>query len=137
MRDENDEPIGTYNDDYMPSFVRQSIKGGKCGRFIQFYKSIISDEVFVIISKELNINGVNCEILDIYLEYENNYEEIIENEYDSHFEDYRGINEDEKSKYINNKLSNLQKLNLNRFMMDFDATSLYHSAMCDENSVYL
>ena len=30
----------------------------------------------------------------------------------------------------------LQKLNLDNVMMDFDATSLYHSAMWDENSVY-
>ena len=27
LRDENDEPIYTYNDEYMRRFVRQSIKG--------------------------------------------------------------------------------------------------------------
>ena len=26
LKDENDEPIYTYNDEYMPHFVRQSIK---------------------------------------------------------------------------------------------------------------
>ena len=30
----------------------------------------------------------------------------------------------------------LQKLNLNKVMMDSDATSLYPSAMCDEKTVY-
>ena len=30
LRDENDEPIYTYNDEFMSHFVRQSIKGGRC-----------------------------------------------------------------------------------------------------------
>ena len=46
------------------------------------------------------------------------------------------------TKHINKKLNKLpihkklQNLNLNDVMMDFDATSLYPSAMCDEKSVY-
>ena len=50
--------------------------------------------------------------------------------------------QNEKSEHFNEKLSKLtiheilQKLNLNKVMMDFDATSLYPSAMYDENSVY-
>ena len=28
--DENDEPIDTYNEEFMRNFVRQSIKGGRC-----------------------------------------------------------------------------------------------------------
>ena len=74
LRDENNEPIYTYNDEYMRYFVRQSIKGGRCGNFRQFLKSIISDEVFNFISKELdNIGGV-CEILDKYFEFLMNIE---------------------------------------------------------------
>ena len=30
LRDENDEPIYTCNDEFMRYFVRQSIKGGNC-----------------------------------------------------------------------------------------------------------
>ena len=30
-RDENDEPIYTYNDEYMRHFIRQSMKVGRCG----------------------------------------------------------------------------------------------------------
>ena len=30
LRDESDEPIDTYNDEFMRHFVRQSIKGGRC-----------------------------------------------------------------------------------------------------------
>ena len=60
LRDESDEPIYTYNDDFMRHFVRQSIKRGRCSALNQHYKSKISDEVFNIISKELNVNGNVC-----------------------------------------------------------------------------
>ena len=58
-----------------------------------------------------------------------NFKKIRENEYDSQFKDYRDTSQDEKLKYVNDKLSKLathkklQKLNLNDGMMDFDATS--------------
>ena len=39
------------------------MKGGRCNAFNQHYKSENSDEVFNIISKELNVNGNICEIL--------------------------------------------------------------------------
>ena len=53
LRDGNDEPIYIYNDDFMRKFLKQSIKGGRCGSFNQYYESTISDEVFNIISKEI------------------------------------------------------------------------------------
>ena len=142
LRDENDEPIYTYTDPFMRHFVRQSIKGDRCAALNQYYKSTFSDEVFKIISKELNVNGNICEFLDKYFEYTNKHGKIKENEYDSQFEDYRDINREERTKHINKELNKLaihkklQKLNLNDVMMDFDATSLYPSAMWDENSVY-
>ena len=39
MRDENDEPIYTYNDKYMRWFVRQSITRGRFCVFNQYYRS--------------------------------------------------------------------------------------------------
>ena len=52
LRDENDgEPIYTYTDPFMSNFVRNSIKGGKCNAFNQYYKSEFIDEVFNIISR--------------------------------------------------------------------------------------
>ena len=36
MRDENDEPIYSYNDKYMRWFVRQSIKGGRVCSFTYY-----------------------------------------------------------------------------------------------------
>ena len=144
VKDESDEPIYTYNDEFMRHFVRQSIKGGRCSALNQHYKSNISQEVFNIISKELNVNGNDnvCEIIDKFFEYTNKQRKIIEDEYDSKFKDYRDIDVEERTEHINkefNKLpihKKLQKLNHNDVMMDFDATSLYPSAMWDEKSVY-
>ena len=51
LRDESDEPIYTYNDEFMRHFVRQSIKGGRCSALNEYYKSNFSDEVFKFISK--------------------------------------------------------------------------------------
>ena len=67
LRGESDEPIYTYNDEFMKHFVRKSIKGGRCSALNHYYKSNISLEVFNIISKELNIDNNNenvCEIID-------------------------------------------------------------------------
>ena len=35
LRDENDEPIYTYTDPFMRTFVRKAIKGGRCNAFNQ------------------------------------------------------------------------------------------------------
>ena len=61
LRDENNEPIYTYKYEFMRHFVRESKKGRRCSALNQYYKSSISDEVFNIISRELNINGKKCE----------------------------------------------------------------------------
>ena len=125
----------------MRNFVRKSIKGGRCNAFNQHYKSEISDEVFNIISKELNVNGNVCDILEKYFEFLNKLEKEYAKEFDSKYDDYRDIDQKEK-KYVNKKLNmlsihkELSKLNSNKTQMDFDATSLYPSAMWDENSVY-
>ena len=144
LRDESDEPIYTYNDEFMRHFVRKSIKGGRCSALNQYYKSNISQEVFNIISKELNVNGKDnvCETINKYFDYTNEQRKIIEDEYDPKLNDYRDNDEEERTEDINKELNKLQihkklqKLNLNDVMMDFDATSLYPSAMWDENSAY-
>ena len=62
LRDENDEPIYTYTDPFMRNFVRNSMKGGRCNA----NKSEISDEVFIIISRKLNVNGNIRDLLEKY-----------------------------------------------------------------------
>ena len=142
LRDENDEAIYTYNDEYMRLFVRKCIKGGRCSSYNQYYISSISDEVFNIISQELNVKGNMCEILEKYFEHSNKQTKIIESESDSQFKDYRDNDEEETTEHINKELNKLpihkklQKPNLNDVMMDFNATSPYPSAMWDEDSVY-
>ena len=86
--------------------------------FIFFYKPTISDEVFKIISKEWNVNGNVCEVLDKKIEYTNKHKKTKENEYHSQIKVYRDINQEERTIYINKKFGKLtkhkkiQKLNL-------------------------
>ena len=142
LRDENDERIYTYTDPFMRNFVRKAIKGGRCNAFNQHYKSEASDEVFNIFSKELNVNGKICDLLEKYFKFLNKYEKQYGKEFDSRYDDYRDNKEKEKTDYINKKLNKLaihkklSKLYSYKTQMDFDATSLYPSAMWDQNSVY-
>ena len=145
LRDENDEPIYTYTDPFMRNFVRKAIKGGRCNSSNQYYKSEISDEVFNIISKELNVDNVSgnvCDILEKYFEFLNKHEKEYKKEFDSNYGDYRDINQKEKEKFVNKKLNmlpihkELSKLNLKKTQMCYDGNSFYPSAMWDCNSVY-
>ena len=126
----------------MRNFVRKAIKGGRCKAFNQHYKSEISDEVFKIFSKELNVNGNICDLLEKYFDFLNKNEKQIAKEFDSKNDDYRDIDQNEKGKYVNRKFNmlpshkELSKLDSIKIQMDFDATSLYSSAMWDEKNVY-
>ena len=142
LRTEEDEPIYTCNDKYMRWFVRQSIKGGRVCTFNQYYKSKHCDDILEIINKELAVKGNVYDTIEAYIEYKNKYFKIFEKEYESQFNDYRDENVDEKEKYINEKLRQLpihrliKQIKLEELLWDFDATSLYPSAMWDEKSIY-
>ena len=77
MRDENDEPIFTYNDKYMRYFVRQSIKGGRVCAFNQYYSSKVCDEVLKKLSEELKIEGSVHDIIEAYMKYKKHHLKII------------------------------------------------------------
>ena len=123
-------------------FVRQSIKGGRVCAFNQYYKSKHCDDILEIINKELAVKGTIYDTIEAYMEYKNNYFKIFEKEYENQFDDYRDEDIDEKEKYINEKLSQLpihqiiKQIKLDELLWDFDATSLYPSAMWDEKSIY-
>ena len=142
LRTEEDEPIYTYNDKYMNWFVRQSIKGGRVCAFNQYYKSKHCDDILKIINRELAVKGTVYNTIEAYMEYKNKYFKFFEKEYESQFDDYRDEDVDEKEKYINEKLSELRlhkiikRIELIHLLWDFDAVSLYPSAMWDENSIY-
>ena len=76
------------------------------------------------------------------MEYKNKHFKIFEREYEDQFDDYRDENVEEKENYINEKLSNLRlskiikQIELIELLWDFDAVSLYPSAMWDEKSIY-
>ena len=52
LRDEKEEPIYTYNDDYIGYFVGKSIKGGRCTALNQYFISSFFDIIYDIISKK-------------------------------------------------------------------------------------
>ena len=142
LRTEEDEPIYTHNDKYMRWFVRQSIKGGRVCAFNQYYKSKHCDDILEIINKELAVKGTVYNTIEAYMEYKNKYFKKFEKEYENQFNDYRDEIIDEKEKYINEKLSQLpihqliKQIKLEELLWDYDATSLYPSAMWDEKSIY-
>ena len=76
------------------------------------------------------------------MEYKNKHIKIFEKDYENQFNDYRDENVEKREKYINEKLSSLRlhkiirRKELIHLLWDFDAVSLYPSAMWDENSIY-
>ena len=108
LKDEINKPIYTYNDEFMRHFVGQSIKGGRCSALNQYQKSNISDQVFNIISKELDINGNVCEILEKYFEFSNKQRKIIENEQDSQFSDNETMMKKKEPNILAKNLKNYQ-----------------------------
>ena len=142
LRTEEDEFIYTYNDKYMRWFVRQSIKGGRVCAFNQYYNPKHCDDILNNVNKELAVKGTVYDTIEAYIEYKNKHFILYEKEYENQFNDYRHENVEEKEKYINEKLSNLRlhkiikRIELIHLLWDFDAVSLYPSAMRDENSIY-
>ena len=139
---EEDEPIYTYNDKYMRWLVCQSIKGGRVCSFNQYYKSNHYNDIKIILSIKLGVKGNIYNIIEEYLKYKKKFYDIYKKEYENQFNDYRDEDEDDKEKYINEKLGNLRihkllkQLELIHLLWDFDAVSLCPSAMFDEKSIY-
>ena len=143
LRTEENEPKYPYDDKYMRWFVRQSIKGGgRVCAFNQYYKSDHYNDIKRILSKKLGVKGNIYDINEEFLRYKKKHYEIFEKEYESQFNDYRDEDEEEKEKYINKKLSELRlhkiikRIELVHLLWNFDAVSLYPTAMWDENSIY-
>ena len=76
------------------------------------------------------------------MKHKNNHLKTFKEEYESKFDDYRKTDKEEYENYINRKLGELpidqflKQLTLHGLLWDFDAVSLYPSAMSDENSIY-
>ena len=61
LKNDNDEPIYTYNDEFMRHSVRKS-----CSIFYQCFQSSFADNVFDVLSQDLNVQGNICKIIEIY-----------------------------------------------------------------------
>ena len=107
-----------------------------------YYKSKHCDDILKIINKELAVKGTVYDTIEAYMEYKNKCFKFFQKDYEDQFDDYRHENVEEKEKYINQKSSNLRlhkiikRIELIHLLWDFDAVSLYPSAMWDENSIY-
>ena len=83
----------------------------------------------------------NYDYINAYLDYKNKIFKRFEKEYKSKFSDSRNEDEIEKEKFIKEKLSKLpvhqllKQIKLDEKLWDFDAVSLYPSAMWDEKSI--
>ena len=123
-------------------FLRQSMKGGKVCGFNQYYNTKHSDDILKFVNKELAVKGSVYDTIEAYMEYKNKHFKIFEKEYKDQFDDYRHENVEEKERYINEKLCNLRlhkiikRIEPIHLLSDFDAVSLYPSAMWDEKSIY-
>ena len=90
----------------------------------------------------MGIRSNKYEISEKFFEFLNKHEKLYAIEIDSTNDDHKDINQKEKIDFINNKLNmlpiheQLSKLDLYNTQIDFDASSLYPSAMWDKTSVY-
>ena len=75
LRDENDEPIHTYNDPFFPNFVGEALKGAD----VMFLTNIINLKLmirFLIIFPKMDVNCNRCNLLERYFEFLNKYEKL-------------------------------------------------------------
>ena len=78
----------------------------------------------------------------ILLKYKNQQIEIFKKVYESKFNDYRDIDEEEMNNYINKNIGEflihkpIQELSLNDLLWDYDAVSVYPSAVRYPESNY-
>ena len=90
----------------------------------------------------MNVKGNVYDIVEAYMKFKKHHLKIIKEEYESKFNDYRDIDEEEMNNYINKKLGDfpihklLHDLSLNDLLWDFDAVSFYPNAMSEEKSIY-
>ena len=77
LRTEKDEPINTYNEKYMKSFIRQIIKGDRVCAFNEYYISKLCDDLLNILPEEIIFRGNVYDVIEAYLNYKNKYLEII------------------------------------------------------------
>ena len=61
-------------------------------------------KVLKILSEELNVRGNVYDSIEVYMKQKNHHLKVIKKVYEIKFNDYRDIDEEEMSNYINKKL---------------------------------
>ena len=98
----------TFNDKYVRSFIRKSIKGGRVLALNRYFESNQFDEIMSTIKKLLKINDNEISnILDKYLNYINTKRKEYTLEFENGEKDYRKINKKELDKFLERKLGAL------------------------------
>ena len=98
----------TFNDKYVRSFIRNSLKGGKCGAFNKYFESNQFDEIMSTIKKHLKINDNEiANIIDESLKYINTKRDQYTLEFENGEKDYRKINKKELDKFLERKLGDI------------------------------
>ena len=104
---DKDREFYTFNDKYVHSFIRKSIKGGRCGAFIRYFESNQCEEILNTIKKHSKINDNEISnIIDKYLKQINNKRKEYELEIENNEKDYRKINKKELDKFLEKNLEN-------------------------------
>ena len=136
-----DREFYTFNDNYVRSFIRKSIKGGRCGAFNRYFESNQCEEILNTIKKHLKIDDNEISnIIHKYLKYNYAKRDEFETEFENNEKDYRKTNEKELEKFLEKKLGELniskelQKINKDDLLVSYDFNSLYPSAQIDKNS---
>ena len=63
--------------------------------------------MFKVVSKELNVHGNLCDILEKYFDFLNKYEKLYAKEFDSKNDEYRDFDQKENTDFNNKKLNML------------------------------
>ena len=133
----------TFNDKYVRSFIRKSIKGGRVVALNRYFESNQFDEIMSTIKRHLKINDNEISnIIDEYLKYINTKRDEFTIEFENGEKDYRKIKKKELEKFLEKKLGELeisrelQKTNKEDLLVSYDFNSLYPSAQIDINSTW-
>ena len=138
-----DREFYNFNDKYVRSFIRKTIKGGRCRAFIRYFESNQCEEMLNTIKKHLKIDDNEISnIIDKYLNYINTKRNEFKTEFENGEKDYRKINNKELDKFLERKLGelniskDLQKINKDDLLVSYDFNNLYPSAQIDKNSIW-
>ena len=133
----------TFSDNYVRSFIRNSIKRGRCGAFKRYFESNQFDGIMSTIKKHTKINDNKISNkLDEYLKYINTKRDEYTLEFENGEKDYRKINKKQLDKFLERKLGELniskvlQKINKDDLLVSYDFNRLYPSAQIDINSTW-